>query len=580
MYNTHAATLRGCFETVSCVDMAGKSLRCRSKPERRNADQFDETTASFNVKMFNSFKRNQFIVAAILSIPMMVFISWNGLTLPFDFQPDPNYSHMLNALHLADTGRFENTFYPGVVNFYLMAVYDLLAGITLPSSPSFGIDSLQKATYAARAAQLTITIFAMWGWMYALSTFIGFKKLNERERFAYSIALVATLCFMMFSYAFIYQTYFLRPDNSLSLCIALGFALLATIRNVALESGQIKSKHLLLVGIWMFFMTATKSQGQAFLGLGILYVFYIAVSNKLILTASPVTMHSLRAMVLACLLGAVAIAIHFLTMLSHFDQIALVVLIGILTVMLGISFIPHSIAAVAALHITAAWCGCLICIYFLMKGMLPQVIAVANPFNTLINQMGMGNLKVEARPLFFHLEQAGIYGMVPVFLSFVGVIVFRKKAIFFLIVLGLCMIGITSLRLPGYYNGILYMPFFYTAAGLSIYYFLTEKMNNSGALIFMLLVGCHITSNIALHSSHMTALHAACLSKGSLVGARYDPDTVHLMATIRNGGSPDYYKFYLGTITNFDFWPVIRDKLKRDPKYQQLLDGTLPTCAE
>lgn len=91
------------------------------------------------------FKNIQLGISALISIPILICLAWGGLTLPFDFQPDPNYSHVLNGLHIADTGRFDNTFYPGVVNFYLMALFNLVAGIELPSSDLFGISSVEKA---------------------------------------------------------------------------------------------------------------------------------------------------------------------------------------------------------------------------------------------------------------------------------------------------------------------------------------------------------------------------------------------------------------------------------------------------
>lgn len=528
--------------------------------------------------MPNSFKKIQFVIAAFISIPIMVFLAWGGLTLPFDFQPDPNYSHVLNGLHLADTGRFENTFYPGVLNFYMMALFNLLAGVTLPSSPVFGIDSLQKATYVARSSQMAITIFAMWGWMYALSTLIQFRKNDERERLAYSIALVATLSFMVFSYAFIYEAYFLRPDNALSLCIALGFALFATMRQTALESGRLKTSHLLYVGIWMFSMTATKSQGQALIAFGILYVFFIAVRWKLAVAPSHRFMGVLRAAVAITLAGTLVIVARGLEGYTEINKFALWTLLGLLSVILLVSLLSRAAAAVVALHITAAWCACLILMYLITKGQTPQVIELANPINSFIIQTQVGNLKIEARPIIFHLQHAGIYGMVPLFLCFAGAIVFRKKSMFLLIGVGLLMILTTSLRLPGFYNGILYLPFFFIAAGLSLYHFFNEKFKPSAVVVVFLLIGCHVAANVTLHTGQITALHAACLNRGSLVGVRYDPDAINLRYTIRNEGWAEYSQHYFTVITDFGYWPEIRDKLKKDKKFDELLAGTLTTC--
>lgn len=69
--------------------------------------------------MSASFKNIQLGIAALMSVLILIYLAWGRLTLPFDFQPVPNYSHLLNGLHIADTRKFDNTFYPAVVNFYL-----------------------------------------------------------------------------------------------------------------------------------------------------------------------------------------------------------------------------------------------------------------------------------------------------------------------------------------------------------------------------------------------------------------------------------------------------------------------------
>ena len=528
--------------------------------------------------MSTSFKRTQLSIAALVSVPILIFLAWGGLTLPFDFQPDPNYSHVLNGLHIADTGRFDNTFYPGVVNFYLMALFDLVSGVALPSSELFGIASVEKATYIARSAQITITLLTTWAWMYAFSTLIYFRKMSYREHFAYSIALFSTLCFMVFSYAFIYQAYFLRPDNSLSLCLALGLALFSKIRNIAVNNSPLKQSYLFYVGIWVFFMTATKSQGQVYIGIGVLYVLCIGISNKINIIKSNNATKISRGILVISIIGSLIVAVNGIDILSvenkYFDFFIIIFLMTILL----ISLMTDVFFAMAALYISAGWCISLIFIYFLTNGQFQSVLEIANPIHSFIVQVKYSNLSISAAPLLFHIKHIGIYGLIPMFFCIVGVAFLRRRVIFLLMGLGTLMILTVSLRLPGYYNAILFMPFFCIAAGLSIYYFFIERFNKYGYLVVMLLIGIHVALNVSLHSSHITALHAACLSRGSLVGVRYDPDTVNIKYTMRNEGWTEYSKHYFTVITNFDYWPTIRDKLKNDKKFQELLQGTLTTC--
>lgn len=528
--------------------------------------------------MSKPFKKAQLRIAALASSLILIFLAWGGLGLPFDFQPDPNYSHVLNGLHLADTGRFDNTFYPGVVNFYLMALFNLVSGVDLPSSELFDISSVEKATHIARFAQATITTLALWAWLYAFSTLIDFNKNNYRERLAYSVALFATLCFMAFSYAFIYQTYFLRPDNSLSLCLALGLALFTKIKGLASNDGRVKHLHLLCVGVWVFFMTATKSQGQIFLGIGLAYLIYIGSCKKALIDQPSEALKISRAILFASLFGLLAVTLNGIDSFTFENKCAIFFLNFSLAALLLINLLSNSFFSIAALHIAAGWSICLVFTYFITGGQSQSVLEIANPIHTLIVQAKYKNLNISADPLIFHLKHLGMYGAVPILFGVTGAIAFRKKEIILLMTLGMLMIFVVSLRLPGYYNAILFMPFFCISAGLSIHCMFVDKTNIRKYIFTMLLIGIHIALNISLHSSHITALQAACLARGSLAGVRYDPDTINIKYTMKNEGWADYSKHYFTVITDFDYWPTIREKLKADKKFQELLQGTLITC--
>ena len=521
-------------------------------------------------------------VSAVAAVLLLV-LAWRGLHLPYDFQIDPNLSHVLFGLHLADTQVFTNVFYPGFVNFMAEAIAIKIAGVPLASSAAFGLISIEKATFAARAAQFVITAGTVTAWLFAIRQWL---LLIQRTRdqsttgSAYPMTIVIAAMLLVFNYGTVYSAYFLRPDNALSAAIAVGLTICIAMFDRASAGVEVGPSWLVAFGAWVYMMTATKSQGQVLITAAIVFVLWMIHDRP----AAFVT--STRARGFASLVVVIALVALVLRAHPSWGGLPLqsrvlcgaVVCLEVFAVALPSTWRANSFFQMY-LYGVAGWGLVFLIVSIALPGQanVNNVLSISNPAYTIIEQLGINNVKLAWGPIAFILWHLSTYEAPILVLCVVGFFLRSRKAVAILTAIAAVMVVLVSLRLAGYYNLILVVPVLVAAASIALYDLFSGRYASHVPYVAIPPLILFSVMSMSLHQRHLDAYDTICILHGSLSTVSYEPDTIAVESSLASTNRI-YFDSYAKPIFYLNYWPEIIARLKNDPETLAFLNGDSRTC--